>query len=202
MVRQLRNRLERLKGQKQKLQEQGKQYKRQLKEVKKQLRLHEQTREIVRLAAMKTQEQLRFHLSNITSLALETIFPEPYELEVEFVPRRNKTECDIYLTTSDGNKINPLDESGGGVVDVTSFALRIACWSMKSPKSRPVILLDEPFKHLSADLLENASEVLGELCRELGLQMLTVTHEQELLAAAKVIYKVEKKNKISKIQKI
>ena len=66
-------------------------------EMKRDLHRHEQAREIVREVGLLTQRQLQYHISDITSLALEAVFPDPYALVAEFVERRNKTECDLYL---------------------------------------------------------------------------------------------------------
>ena len=98
----------------------------------KRLGQHEKALEVVKAVGLKTQQQLQFHISDITSLALDAVFPNPYELVAEFVQRRNKTECDLFFSR-DGNKVDPLSASGGGAVDVAAFALRVASWSMQRP---------------------------------------------------------------------
>src|SRR5512133_3529542 len=91
----LRNRLEQQKGQKQQLERTLEGLRTELRASKHSLRYHEQAREVIREVGLKTQQQLQFHISDITSLALEAVFEEPYQLKVEFVQRRNKTECDL-----------------------------------------------------------------------------------------------------------
>ena len=59
-------------------------------EMKRDLHRHEQAREIVREVGLATQQQLQYHISDITSLALEAVFPDPYALVAEFVERRTK----------------------------------------------------------------------------------------------------------------
>jgi DNA repair exonuclease SbcCD ATPase subunit len=158
----------------------------------------EQAREIVREVGMKTQEQLQYHISDITSLALESIFDDPYELKVEFVQRRNKTECDL-LFVRDGETMKPVDSSGGGTVDVASFALRIASWSMSNPRTRNTIILDEPLRFLSVDNQERASRMIKELSDKLGLQFIIISHEEELAAYADKEFKVSIRDGISKV---
>lgn len=147
---QLRNRLEQQRGQRIEIEKTLGLLQNELDEKRRSLRRHEQAREIVREVGMKTQQQLQYHISDITSLALESIFHEPYQLKVEFVQRRNKTECDL-LFVRNGSEMDPLTASGGGAVDVAAFALRIASWSMARPRTRNTIILDEPFRFLSAD---------------------------------------------------
>ena len=155
----------------------------QIKEKGRDLRRHEQAREIIREVGLKTQQQLQYHISEITTLALSAVFPDPYELIAEFVQRRNKTECDLYFVRGE-ERADPLSASGGGAVDVASFALRVASWSMCRPRLRNVLLLDEPFKHLSASLLSRAGEMIKQLSEQLGLQVVMVTHSEELAATA------------------
>lgn len=159
----------------------------------------EKAREIVKEVGLKTQEQLQYHISDITSLALEAVFNDPYKLTAEFVQRRNKTECDLYFER-DGDKIDPLSASGGGTVDVASFALRIASWSMESPQSRPTIILDEPLRFLSADRQEKASEMLKEISTKLGIQFIIITHESTLTPFADRIFETKIRKGITAIK--
>lgn len=170
-----------------------------LKKAENDLHNHEQAREVIRAAALKTQETLAFHISDISTLALQAVFPEPYDLTVNFVQRRNKTECDLKFQKNK-NEMDPLDATGGGPVDVASFALRIASWAMERPRSRPTIILDEPMRFLSTDLQPKASEMVKEISEKLGLQFIIITHEQELTEQADKIFEVSLKKGVSQIK--
>ena len=200
-LKQIRTKLERLQGAKAETQRQIRTTKQEVKENNKDLHQHEKAKEIVREVGLKTQEHLQYHISDITTLALESIFDDPYTLKVEFVQRRNKTECDL-LFEREGEKVDPLSASGGGAVDVASFALRIASWSMQQPRSRSVIMLDEPMRFLSVDLQEKASMMIKELSKRLGLQFIIVSHENELANFADQEFNVRIKNGISKVKKV
>ena len=168
------------------------------KDLRRSLRFHERAREIIREVGLKTQEQLQYHISDITSLALGAVFSDPYKLVVEFVQRRNKTECDLWFER-DGERIDPISASGGGAVDVASFALRIAAWSMQRPRSRQVIILDEPMRFLSVDLRERASAMMKEISDKLGLQFIIITHESTLAAEADRVFEVTIKKGVTQI---
>ena len=189
-IQNLRNALEQMKGKRDQIQQGIDNAEQFIKEKKKDLRRHEQAREIIREVGLKTQQQLQFHISDITSLALEAVFDNPYKLITEFIQRRNKTECDLYFER-DGNRIDPLSASGGGTVDVASFALRVASWSMQRPRSRNVLILDEPFRYLSSDLLPKASEMLNQISKKLKLQIIMVTHAEELIENADRVFEVK-----------
>ena len=188
-IQQLRSKLDQQKGQKLQIEKSLETAKIDFRNNQRSLHRHEKAREIVREVGLKTQQQLQFHISDITSSALEAVFVDPYELQVEFVQRRNKTECDLSFVR--GNlEIDPIEASGVGAIDVASFALRIASWSMMRPRTRNVIILDEPFRYLSENYQEQASLMLKELSQKLGLQFIIVTHEQVLTEHADKIFEV------------
>ena len=83
-----------------------------------------------------------------------------------------------------------MESSGGGVVDVSSFALRIATWSLS--KTNNVIILDEPFKHLSNDLQSRAGEILKRLSEKLKLQILMSTHIEDIIDVADRVFEVRR----------
>lgn len=195
----LRRTLEQQKGRKAQIQSTIDLTRRKIREKKRDLKQHEQAREVIREVGLKTQQQLQYHISEITSLALSAVFDDPYELVVEFVQRRNKTECDL-LFERDGERIDPLSASGGGAVDIASFALRVASWSMQRPRSRNLLILDEPFKHLSPNLMGRASEMLKEISERLKLQILMVTHSAELTECADRLFKVKLVKGISTVE--
>ena len=202
-ITELRKKLERKKGQKIQIEDSLQDVRTKIRKNKQSLILHEKAREIVRIVGLKTQQQLQFHISNITSLALEAVFDNPYELMVEFIQRRNKTECDLYFKRN-GSKVDPLTASGIGAVDVAAFALRIACWSMEQPKTRNTILLDEPFKHLKGKK-ENKKvlEMIKEVSNKLGIQIIMVSDEriprEDTIEATDKLFEVKIKNGISNI---
>ena len=161
----------------------------------------EKAREIIRAVGLETQKQLQYHISDIASLALDSIFDKPYKLVLDFVERRNKTECDI-LFERDGHYMKPLQSSGVGAVDVASFALRIASWSMARPRTDNVIMLDEPFKHLSKDLHNRASEMIKEISKKLGIQFIINTHEPILAEYSDRVFQTSIKNGVTKVKKV
>ena len=185
--------LERQRGKKLQVEQDISDLKEKLVDIKRDLRRHEQAHIIIRTVGLETQQQLQFHISDITSLALEAVFPDPYELKVEFVERRNKTECDLRFVR-DGEELNPMTSSGVGAVDVASFALRIASWSMERPRTRNVIILDE---YLS--FYQKIIRIRLHLCLKiefrLGLQFIIVTHEPILASYADRTFEVRKKGK-------
>jgi DNA repair exonuclease SbcCD ATPase subunit len=194
----LRNKLEQSKGAKAQLETSLTNLQVQLKEKGRSLRQHEQAKEIIRTVGQQTQNQIRFHIEDVVSMALDAVFVDPYKFAVEFVQRRNKTECDLYFVR-DGNKVDPLTASGVGAVDVAAFALRIASWSMSTPHSNNVIILDEPFRFLSENYQEQAGNMLKEISQKLGIQLILITHNATLAGCADKTFNVSIRKGISKV---
>jgi len=194
-IQQFRNQLEQQKGQKNQIVKSITTAVQEAKEKKRDLRRHEQAREVIRKVGLETQQQLSFHISDITSLALEAVFDDPYELVVEFVQRRNKTECDLFFVRND-HRMDPLDSSGVGTVDVAAFALRVASWSMEHPKSRNVLMLDEPFKHLKGrDPNLRVLEMIKQVSEKLNFQIIMISDEriprEDIIEAADKVFETK-----------
>lgn len=146
-------------------------------------------REVINIVAKETEQQLEMRITNIVTMALAAVFPDPYEFKLVFNERRNQTEADLLLVR-DGEELSPVEGAGGGVLDVVSFALRIAVLLMSG--YRRVIILDEPFRHLSADLQSKASEMMKMLSDKLGIQFIMVSHEEGIIDCADNIITIKK----------
>jgi hypothetical protein len=177
-----------------------------LKDENRNLRRHIQAREIVHEVGLKTQQQLEYHISNIVSLAEESVFEDPYKFEARFTERRNQTECDLWFVRNE-NRISPVDAAGLGSVDVAGFALRLASWSMENPRSRNTLIQDEPFKHLKG-LDENVRVIamVKELSKKLNIQIIMVHDERvpmsEIKKGADKIFNTTKVNRTSKVNEL
>lgn len=147
-------------------------------QLTKRLKSIEKAQAFIQTVAQEIQQNIEFHISDIVQLALDSCWPGKYDFYVRFEIKRNKTEAALVFL-EEKQKINPLRSSGGGVVDLSCIALRMAAWSLG--KSSPIIILDEPFPRLSADLQPKAGEILRELSEKLGIQIIMVTHNRETM---------------------
>lgn len=195
----LRQKLERKKGQQTQLQSDLQIAKSEEENISSEIINTEQAQAIIQIVAQKTQEELEYRLSEIVSLALAAVFDDPYKLKVDFVIRRGKTECDL-LFEKNGEIFDPLTSSGGGTVDIASMALRVAIWSLTQPKTRNVLILDEPFRFLSKEYQIKASIMLKELSKKLQLQIIMVSHSEFLIEGADKVFQVSIEKGISKIR--
>lgn len=133
---------------------------------------------LVQEVAQHVQQQAHVRISAIVSKCLAAVFDEPYEFKVNFLQKRGKTEAEIVFVR-DGHELRPTENAGLGVCDVAAFALRAAALCLSRPQKRRVLILDEPFKHLSVNFRERVAEMVDMLSNELDIQFIMTTHYEE-----------------------
>lgn len=157
----------------------------------------EKAQAFIQTVAQKTQEQLRYHLQDIVQLALDACFPGEYKFNILFEIKRGQTEARL-IFEKNGFEVDPIDASGGGVAELSAFALRIATWTLG--KSSNTIILDEPFKAVSLDVRPRAIEILKQLSEHLNIQFIIVTHDNSIVDIADKVFEVKMINNISVVK--
>ena len=179
-LQELSTKIEKSKGARERVQKQISDIESDISQSERELRIDEAAQLIIKAVAQKTQKTLQYKISEPVTLALKSVFDDPYELSIEFVPRRDKIEADIKFKRGK-NLLDPIYGSGLGPADIAAFGLRIACLTMASPRPEYILLLDEPLKHLRGQK-ENirAIQMIKEISRELSpqLQVIMVNDER------------------------
>jgi len=134
--------------------------------------------QVVQSVAKLVQTRMYSCVAAVVSRCLQAIFDEPYEFVMRFVEKRGRTEVELAFLRN-GNEVDPMSASGGGVVDVSAFALRLAALVLAGSKVAKVLVLDEPFKFVSQEYRERLAELLVKLAEELHIQIVLVTHIEE-----------------------
>ncbi len=138
-----------------------------------------EAQQVVQAASKATQEQAHRSIADVVSKCLEAVFgEESYEFVVKFHQKRGKTEAEL-LFRRDGQEISPMKASGGGAIDIASFALRLAALMLSTPRKRKLLVMDEPFRFLSKQYRASARQLLKTLAEETGIQFIMVTHVDE-----------------------
>lgn len=139
----------------------------------------EQALSVAREVAQGVQQRVHKQISEIVTLCLQAVFEDPYEFDIIFEQKRGKTEARMVFVR-DGMEIDPLAGAGLGVADVACLALRTAALVLGQPPLRRLLVLDEPFKFLSAEHREAIGVLLDRLSEKLDIQFIIVTHLEEL----------------------
>ncbi len=162
--------------------------KKQLRRLRRDIKDHEKSRLILTEAGKIAQKNIKHKVENLLTLAIRTVFDRPLTFKLILEEKRKQTEARP-VVIENGHEFAPKDDLGGGIIDICSFALRLVLWSISNPRSRNVFLLDEPFKFTGA-LIVKAGEVLQYLSKELGFQVILVSHDDELIAACDRVYRI------------
>lgn len=154
-------------------------------EVNNQLTNSEDAQKVIQIVASSVQELAHNKIADVVSRCLEAIFDEPYKFKIKFERKRGKTEAKL-LFERNGLEVDPLTASGGGVIDVASFALRLASLILTRPPLRRLMVNDEPFRFISAEYRSRVKTLLETLSEEMKIQFVQVTHI-DALKCGKVI---------------
>ena len=176
--------------------------KRRIKEREKQAKQLLEAREVLISVGSATQKQIMSYITSLCTLMLQTIYGERYTLVIDFNKKHNKSEASLKVYKGELELSLKDEETGGGVIDIVALAMRFAMWSLSSPRTAPVFLMDEPLKNVSKDKLPFVKEVLQELCEKINLQIIMVSHEEELIEIADKAYRVTMNNDISEVMEI
>lgn len=144
--------------------------------------------------ATEVQKQLSVKIDTIVNLALATCFGDEYTFKLNYVPARGKTEVE-FLLLQNGKEIDPMNQNGGGLIDILCFALRVAVFNISHTDD--VMVFDEPFRFVSKGLREKVAEVVHTFSERLNIQIVEVTHVEELMDNSDKQFVIKKTNGIS-----
>lgn len=197
----LRQKLERRKGQAQQITSDLAASQKTIANIEREIGHSEKAQAIILSVAQATQKELRYRIETPVSLALAAVYDNPYIAVAEFIMHgRGATEC--YLGFERGGNINTMNGIGGGVVDIASYAYRIGSLSLMRPRPRAVLCLDEPFRFVSRDKMPLAGQMLRETSRQLGLQIIMISHIAELIECGDRVFETTIKNGVTNVEMI
>ena len=156
-------------------------------------------RAVIQAVAKETQQNLEYHISDPVTASIRSVLPDPITFIARIEIRRGKTECDL-LFEEFGEEYKPLKGSGYGTVNVACFTERICFWSLK--KNRPTFILDEPFRDVSPNFQYKVSQMVKELSKKLGIQIIMVSHAEDINIAADKTFAVNKVGKITQVKEV
>jgi hypothetical protein len=182
----LRNRLERLNGEQTQIKREILKTKANIKMAKRNQSQYERSLEIVKLVGLETQKALEYRLSEQVSLAEAAIFDDPYELVVNFIEKRGKTEAELFFKRRNLMIPTASNMSGHGAKEVAGLSTRVSYLTMRRDmKIRPTLFLDEPFARLNGmkqnhRTLALLNEISEKPPKGLGFQIIAVVNEAKI----------------------
>jgi len=150
-----------------------------LNETREQAQAAGEAQELAQHVAQVIQQKAHDQIARVVSRCLSAVFDEPYEFRIHFERKRGRTEARLTFDR-DGMEVDPMTASGGGVVDIASFALRLSCLILNKPPLRRAMVMDEPFRFVSEEFRDRVKALLDTLSEEMKTQFVMVTHINEL----------------------
>lgn len=164
-------------------------------EIEDKIYLYQQVNQVFQAAAEYAREQSKKTMEKLVSNALGIVFPGDLEFNIEMKEKGNKTEAELYVSSTYGGehtvKTEPQESRGGGIVDIISLALRVALLETSVPKLSGPLVLDEPAKHVSQDYSQNVAEFLNLVVESFNRQVIMVTHNNYLADTGNKTFTVE-----------
>jgi DNA repair exonuclease SbcCD ATPase subunit len=154
-----------------------------------------------RLQGMEQVWQRKFQKSTeaIVSEGLSHVFGEELQLQI-----RPSTKADMsaveFVLIKDGQEEDVMTGQGGGYIGIIAFLLRVLLIMASRPLLRLVLVLDEPFAHLSIEFRHPLAEMMAALIDRLGFQLLMVTQEPEYVDAADAAYRFRVARAVTEVE--
>jgi hypothetical protein len=141
---------------------------------------------VVKEVQNRTQNHFRSTFESAITACLATVFDRPSECKIEFNPGSGSKYSTATVFIQEGDNIyDPKDDDGGSLLDMLSAGMRWILWSIDPNRKRNFFLHDEPIKFVGRgeDLLKGA-EALREMSKEFNLQLIILTHDEEVASIA------------------
>lgn len=131
----------------------------------------ESAQEIAQDVAQAIQSRAYKRISSVVTRCLSSVFDNPYLFRIRFDQKRQKTEAVLLFEREGEQYEDPLNEVGGGPIDIASFALRVAYILCSRPIRRRLLVMDEPFRFVRGkENRQRVRKMLTKLADDLGFQ--------------------------------
>ena len=167
-----------LKGERKKLESQAQTLRKNIRSLKSKLEIAKKAKSIMQLVAEKTQSQIEYKISELTTLSLSTVFKDRYKFICKFKGFGEKSNHCHFLFDNNGYEEKP-EDSSGGVRNIAALGLSCTVHKIADPKTRDIIFLEEPFLELKGKKANiKALKLLNTLSKELKIQFIIISDER------------------------
>lgn len=141
----------------------------------------EKTGLVLQKLAEDQRELAKKHLEELATRALRYSMGTEDRVELEVDNTRKRPQASLWIVNDEtGLRTDPLEENGGGIVDIVGLALGIISLQTNEPIINGPIIFDEPFKMVSKEYVPMLVEFIQKISVDFGRQIIMVTHNQYL----------------------
>lgn len=135
--------------------------------------------EILDIAQKTIQEKMKDGFEVVSTNALQSVFGDGYNLELEFDRRGIIPEVNVFIKTPDMDQAHdPEDANAGGQKDLIALILRMVVLGFIKPTGGAILKLDEPFAQLGIGDIEAAGKCLKSIVDKFNMQTFLITHHK------------------------
>lgn len=145
----------------------------------------------------RQRDNAKKRLEELGTQALQYSMGPNYRMIIDIPKTGRRPQAYLYIVDDEtGVTTDPLDDNGGGIVDIISIALRlVVLQSYESSSGEPLIdgpiLLDEPFKMVSKEYIPMLSDFLKKISQDFNRQIIMVTHNDFLAQSCESEIKID-----------
>lgn len=151
--------------------------------------------------ALLTQQQFKNKIEKLITLAMRAVYDSAFEFILQFKKKKDKTmEC-FPIVLENGEEFSPKDDDGGGLLDIIGIGARLVLLSLEKPRSRLLLVLDEPFKW-TGTLISRAGAFLRTVSEGMGIQIIMISHDNALIDIGDKTWEVIESGKNSEVKLI
>lgn len=137
-------------------------------------------------------------MDGLITYGLKTVYADRDFVFKSEIQERGKKMWIELQTINNGNLTDPQSRSSVHVIE--SLLLRLLC-IIKMKRAR-LLLLDETFAAVDSEYIENLYQLVSELCKKLGMDVLLVTHFQGCTELVDHSYRINSSNGIAEVASI
>ena len=147
------------------------------------------------------ERELLDSLETFVSYGLSCVFGEQYKFRAEMSLEGKDLRVEFCVVTGK-LQTSVTDAKGGGVAEVVSILLQLFFVVVLGDTLAPFLLLDTAMVHLSKDYYKRMSFLLKELCEELNMQVVLLTHSEDYGSEADKVYKFSQERGKTEVETI
>ena len=163
------------------------------------LDVHNEVLDLLTKYASLKEDEIKLKIDKVITKGLRAIFPdEVFDSQLDFDVKKGQAVAEPKLITGE-LKTDIVNADSGGVANVVGFLYQLLVLAQKKPRQKQIIFADEPFKNLSKEYLEATGEFIRMLADRLGMQIVLITHQEELKDIGDVVYRFTKVDNRTKV---
>lgn len=202
-INQIREKLNKRISERDLLRKQLKKKKRRISENKKRLKALILSQQVLSQAVTITQKTFEKLVESLTNRIIGSIWTDrKFKYKLDYKMKGRKTTAQPLIIEGKNKPQIPSEDMGISMLDPLSFGSRCVMKVLERPPSRNMMWLDEPLRNMGKGKeLRRGAAMLREMSYGLNMQLIIITHEEDLARIGDRVFYVEHNGKHSIVRR-